>query len=64
MRLTQGQVTSDIVIYVADANVTTSNGFPLYRFDELELDVSEAAVVKAIRASGEVDGKLRIMEIE
>ena len=54
----------EVVVYIGDANVTTSAGFPLYRHDELELDVDSDAVVKAIRASGDDDGEVRIMEVE
>ena len=60
-QLVQG---SEVIVYIGDANVTTSTGFPLYKYDELELDVDSSAVVKAIRASGGNDGDLRIMEIE
>ncbi len=55
---------ADVIVYIGDANVSISTGFPLYRHDELELDVDSDAVVKAIRASGANDGELRIMEIE
>lgn len=58
------QVDPDVVVYLGDGNVTVSTGFPLYKFDEIELDVASEAVVAAIRASGATDGKLRIMEIE
>jgi hypothetical protein len=55
---------SEIVVYIGDANVTTSTGFPLYQWDEFEMDVDVDAVVKAIRAPGAADGEVRIMEIE
>ena len=54
----------EVIVYIGDGNVTTSTGFPLYKLDELELDVDSSAVVKAIRASGPNDAELRIMEIE
>lgn len=54
----------EVVVYIGDANVTTSAGYSLHQYDELELDVNENAVVKAIRASGGSDGEVRIMEIE
>lgn len=58
------QTEPEVVVYVGDADVTASNGFPLFDQDEIELDVSPEAVVKAIRASGATDGKLTIMEME
>jgi hypothetical protein len=58
------QVDPAVVSYLGDGDVSVSAGFPLYPYDEIELDVTSEAVVKAIRASGASDGKLRIMEIE
>ncbi len=58
------QVDPAVVAYLGDANVSAASGFPLYPYDEIELDVTSDAVVKAIRASGATDGKLRIMEVE
>lgn len=55
---------AEVVVYIGDANVTSSAGYPLHQNDELELDVNENAVVKAIRASGGSDGEIRIMEVE
>jgi len=60
----RNKATPEVVVYIGDVNVTTSTGFPLYRNDELELDVDNDAVVKAIRGSGASAGELRIMEIE
>lgn len=54
----------EVVVYIGDANVTTSAGYPLYQLDELEIDVNDSAVVAAIRASGGSDGEVTIMEIE
>lgn len=54
----------NVVVYIGDANVTVSSGYPLYQLDELELDVDPSAIVKAIRASGANDGEVTIMEIE
>ncbi len=56
--------TSEVVVYIGDGDVTTSSGFPLFGNDEIELDVNDTAVVKAIRASGGSDGEIRIMEVE
>lgn len=56
--------TTEVVVYIGNADVSVSSGFPLYGNDEIELDVSDAAVVKAIRASGGSDGEVRIMEVE
>lgn len=54
----------EVVVYIGDANVTTASGYPLFRNDEIELDVNDDAVVTAIRASGGSDGEVRVMEIE
>ncbi len=56
----------EVVVYIGDASVTVSSGFPLFELDELELDVDDSAVVKAIRATSPTapDGLLSIMEIE
>ncbi len=52
----------DVTIFIGDANVSTSTGFPLYPRDEIELDVDETAEVWAIAESGTSD--VRILEVE
>ncbi len=54
----------EVVAYVGDGNVSVSSGYPLFRNDEIELDVDASAVVAAIRASGGADGEVRIVEVE
>ena len=52
----------DRVVYIGDMTVSTSTGFPLYLYDEIELDVDETAEVWAI-ADGE-NTDVRILEVE
>jgi hypothetical protein len=52
----------EVVIYIGDSNVSTSTGYPLYRRDEIELDVNADAGVYAI--AGAPGGVVHIMEIE
>jgi hypothetical protein len=52
----------EVVIYIGDSNVSTSTGYPLYRWDEIELDVNADAGVYAIAA--ESGGVVHITEIE
>ncbi len=54
--------TVDPAIYIGEATVSTSSGFPLYFNDEIELDVDATAEVWAI-ADGP-NGDVRILEVE
>lgn len=53
---------SEIVVYIGDSGVTTSTGFPLYQYDEIELDVDADAGVYAIAAS--TDSEVHVLETE
>ena len=51
------------VVYIGDSTVSSTNGFPLYQFDELELDVNDAADIRA-RTAGTDVGVVHILEVE
>jgi hypothetical protein len=58
------QASSANVIYIGDSAVSSSSGFPLYRWDEIELDVDRAAGVYAIAASGLQNDEVHDLEVE
>ena len=52
-------------IYVGDASVTASDGWPLYKYDEIELDVDDSVDVYGYSpVLGSAKSYLSIMEIE
>lgn len=50
------------VVYIGDADVTAAAGFPLFQLDEIEIDVTNDAIVKAITSSGQ-SSLVQIMEV-
>jgi len=50
------------IVYIGNADVTAPAGFPLFQFDEIELDVTDDAIVKAITSSGQ-SSLVQIMEV-
>ena len=55
--------TPEVVVYLGEStSVTTSNGWPLYQYDEIELDVASDATVFVIAASS--GAELRVLEVE
>lgn len=55
---------SEIVVYLGDSAVTASTGFPLYQYDEIELDVDVDAGVYAVAGSGESIAEVHVLEME
>jgi len=53
---------SEIIIYLGDSGVTSATGFPLYKFDEIELDVNVDAGVYAIAAT--TNAEVHVLETE
>ena len=53
-----------LVVFIGDSGVSSTNGFPMYPGDEIELDVNESATVKAIGDSGFGDATVYILELE
>lgn len=52
-------------VYVGDVNVTDSDGWPLYKYDEIELDVDDSVDVYGYSpVTGIQIASLSIMEIE
>jgi len=56
---------SGIVVYIGgDDAVDEITGYPMYRLDQLELDVDSTAEVWAMTEPGKDSGEVHIMEIE
>lgn len=55
---------AEVVVYIGDSNVTTETGFPLYRFDEIELDVDIDASVYAIAPDSKENAEIHVLETE
>ncbi len=55
---------TEVIVYLGDANVTSASGFPLYQFDEIELDIDVAAGVYAIAAIDDENEEIHILELE
>ena len=52
-------------VYIGDSSVTTSDGFPLYWLDELEVDLDHSVDVYAVATLSEDESAfVSIMEIE
>jgi len=53
----------NVKLYVGKSGVTTSNGYPMYKNEKLELRIGATPVVQAIGDTGASSEDLRVMEL-
>ena len=56
----------EVIVYLGNADVTTSDGFPMYPGDQQAFDVDEGATMKAVVSglTGGDEAKVYILELE
>ena len=52
---------SSSTVYLGGSDVTTSNGYALYKYDSIDLDLDDETIIYAVVSSGTAD--VRVLEV-